>query len=336
MYNGFILSSRSLRMKMPMNAHRLCVAPMLDWTDRHCRYLLRLIAPHARLYTEMVTTGALLHGEPGRFLAYDRKEHPLALQLGGGDPEALARCAALGGQWAYDEINLNVGCPSDRVQSGRFGACLMKEPTLVAECVAAMAQAVDAPVTVKHRIGVDEIDGYEALARFVDTVQRAGCRTFIIHARKAWLSGLSPKENREIPPLVYDAVYRIKRDFPRLTIVVNGGIHTVAAAQTHLRHTDGVMLGREAYSNPWRLAELEAALWGGETPDRRAVAEAYIAYMERETAKGAALKHMTRHMLTLFQGLPGAKMWRRHLSEHAHRKDANVAVVREALNWVGA
>ena len=320
--------------KMHMNPHRLCVAPMLDWTDRHCRYLLRLISPHTWLYTEMVTVGALLRGDRERHLAYNPEEHLVALQLGGSDPADLARCASLGEQWGYDEINLNVGCPSDRVQSGRFGACLMKEPALVADCVAAMAEAVDIPVTVKHRIGVDTRDSYEELARFVATVRGAGCRTFIIHARKAWLSGLSPKENREIPPLMYDYVYRIKRDFPQSTIIVNGGVRTVEETHVHLQHTDGVMLGREAYRNPWILAQLEAALWEHETPDRRAITEAYMAYIQREMTKDVDLKHMTRPILALFQGVPGAKAWRRHLSEHAHRWVAGVEVVREALEWV--
>ena len=307
---------------------------MLDWTDRHCRYLLRLISPHARLYSEMVTTGALLHGDPCRHLRYSPREHPVALQLGGSDPRALARCARLAMQWGYDEINLNVGCPSDRVQSGRFGACLMKEPDRVAECVAAMAEVVDIPVTVKHRIGVDDQDGYEPLSRFVDSVRRAGCGAFIIHARKAWLSGLSPKENREIPPLMYPSVYRIKRDFPDLDIVVNGGIKTVEDCREHLRHVDGVMLGREAYRNPWILARLERALWGGKTPSRHRIAETFAEYVRHEVEQGTALKHMSRHALTLFQGTRGAKAWRKHLSEHAHKANAGVNVLRQALEKV--
>ena len=246
--------------------HRLCIAPMLDWTDRHFRYFARLISPNALLFTEMVSTGALLHGDVQRFLEFDPSEHPVALQLGGSDPAELALCSRLGEQWGYDEINLNVGCPSDRVQKGRFGACLMAEPRLVADCVHAMAGAVSVPVSVKHRLGIDKRDSYQELCDFVGKVSRAGCSVFIVHARKAWLEGLSPKENREIPPLDYGRVYRLKQDFPELEIVINGGICTVRACGEHLAKIDGVMIGREAYQNPWILAEMDRELFGHPAP----------------------------------------------------------------------
>lgn len=306
---------------------------MLDWTDRHCRYFLRQITRHTLLYTEMITTGALLHGDPARFLDYDAAEHPLALQLGGSDPEELAACARLADQWGYDEINLNVGCPSDRVQSGRFGACLMAEPGLVAECVAAMREATPRPVTVKHRIGIDHQDSYEALAGFVATLAGAGCETFIVHARKAWLNGLSPKQNREVPPLQYDVVHRLKTDFPGLTIVINGGFRTSAEIAAELLHVDGVMVGREAYHNPWLLAEAGRLLFGdGDVaPDRHSVAVRMRAYLERVHAAGTPVHRVTRHMLGLFQGQPGARAWRRHLSEHVHRSGCGAEVLDAAL-----
>lgn len=310
----------------------LSIAPMLDWTDRHYRYFARLMSAHALLYTEMVTTGAILHGR-GDYLAYNQEEHPLALQLGGSNPTELARCAKLAVERGYDEVNLNVGCPSDRVQNGRFGACLMAEPELVAECVGAMKQVVDIPVTVKTRIGIDEQDSYEFLTHFIDTVQASGCTDFIIHARKAWLSGLSPKENREIPPLDYGRVYQLKRDFPLLNISINGGVTTVAQAKEHLIYLDGVMIGREAYQNPYILAEVDRVLCGSQTEviSREAVIEAMLPYIEAHLQSGGRLNHITRHMIGLFQGLPGARAWRRYLSENAHKNGAGVEVVRQAL-----
>lgn len=309
---------------------------MLDWTDRHCRYFLRQLSHHTLLYTEMVTTGAIIHGK-GDYLAYSEEEHPVALQLGGSDPTALAYCAKLAEQRGYDEINLNVGCPSDRVQNGRFGACLMGEAQLVADCVKAMRDVVSIPVTVKTRIGIDDRDSYEFLGDFINTVSENGeCDMFIIHARKAWLSGLSPKENREIPPLDYPRVYRLKRDFPHLTLSVNGGIKSLAEAQTHLAYLDGVMVGREAYQNPGLLTAVDREIFKMESakPDPVDVVRAMYPYIERELAQGTYLGHITRHMLGLFQGIPGARQWRRHLSENAHKAGAGVAVVEYALNQV--
>lgn len=315
---------------------RLSVAPMMDWTDRHFRYLLRLAAPRTLLYTEMVTAAALLHGPADRLLAFHPAEHPLALQLGGSEPEALARAAAMGEAAGYDEINLNVGCPSDRVQSGRFGACLMAEPELVADCVAAMRAVVRVPVTVKCRIGIDDQDSEADLRRFVETVAEAGCTTFIVHARKAWLQGLNPKQNREIPPLDYDRVYRLKRDYPQLEVVINGGITRLPAVHEHLQRVDGVMIGREAYGNPYAIARWEAALWGRAAPplSPHGLVRAYLPYVERELTAGARLSAMTRHMLNLFQAVPGARAWRRHLSEHACRPGAGVETVEAALQKV--
>ena len=306
---------------------------MLDWTDRHCRYFLRLISRHSWLYTEMITTAAILHGDRDRLLGFHPGEAPVALQLGGSDPLELARCARIGAERGYAEINLNVGCPSDRVQSGRFGACLMAEPALVAEGVAAMIAAVSIPVTVKCRIGIDAQEDYATFAGFIDTVALAGCRTFIIHARKAWLQGLSPKENREIPPLRYDWVYRLKRERPGLEVILNGGIRSLGEAQVHLVEVDGVMLGREAYHNPWLLAEVDRTLYGDVRPlaDRQAIARAMLPYIEDQLARGVYLKHITRHMLGLFQGQPGARAWRRHLSENAHRPGADLRVMEDAL-----
>ena len=317
-------------------SRRLSVAPMLDWTDRWCRYFHRLLSRHTLLYTEMVTTGALLHGDTPRFLDFFDEEHPVALQLGGSDPGQLARCARLGEEWGYDEINLNLGCPSDRVQSGRFGACLMAEPALVAECVGAMLEAVEIPVTVKHRLGIDHLDSYDRLAHFVDTLASAGCRTFIVHARKAWLEGLSPKENREVPPLHYERVYRLKQDFPELEIVINGGVLTLDEALLHLRQVDGVMIGRAAYHQPWLLAGADRLIFGtGEHPgDRHRVVERMLPLVERECARGVPLKRITRHMLGLFHGQPGAKRWRRYLSENAHLPGAGPEVLERALALV--
>jgi tRNA-dihydrouridine synthase A len=307
------------------------VAPMMDWTDRHCRYFHRLLSPHALLYTEMVTAPAVLHGDRERLLGFDAFEHPVALQLGGSEPADLAAAARIGADLGYDEINLNVGCPSDRVQSGRFGACLMREPALVADCVAAMRAAVSIPVTVKCRLGVDEQDEYADLERFVETVRASGCETFIVHARKAWLEGLSPKENREVPPLNYERVYRLKREFPELNVVVNGGVSSVADVEEHLRHVDGVMLGRTAYHEPYRLAELEHALYGEPYPERDAVLAAFRPYIEAHLARGDRLQHISRHILGLYQGLPGARAFRRVLSERAHRKDAGYDVIVDAI-----
>jgi tRNA-dihydrouridine synthase A len=311
---------------------RLSVAPMLDWTDRHCRYFLRLISRRTLLYTEMVTTGALIHGERERHLGFDPAEHPLALQLGGSAPGDLAACARMAEDWGYDEVNLNVGCPSDRVQNGRFGACLMADPALVAECVAAMKAAVGIPVTVKTRIGVDDRDSYEHLADFVGQAEAAGCDALVLHARKAWLQGLSPKENREIPPLRYDVVERLKGDFPALSITLNGGVVTLAQARALLQRLDGVMIGREAYQNPWILAQADQIVFGdpGPPPDAHEVLEAYAGYVEGRLGAGVPLNAMTRHILGLFQGRPGARAWRRHLSENAHRPGAGGEVLRAA------
>jgi len=309
---------------------------MLDWTDRHCRFFLRLISKQALLYTEMVTTGALLHGDRQRFLQFDPSEHPLALQLGGSDPAGLAACAKMAEDFGYDEVNLNVGCPSDRVQNGSFGACLMAEPGLVAECVAAMRKAVSIPVTVKSRIGIDDRDSYEELTGFIGTVAEAGCDTFIVHARKAWLKGLSPKQNREVPPLRYDVVYQLKQDFPALRIVLNGGITTLDQAEDVLGNgVDGVMVGREAYHNPYILAEVDRRLFGASTEviTRAEIIEKLLPYIEQQRAEGVRLHSITRHILGLFHGEPGARSWRRHLSEHAVKYDADASVVREALKF---
>lgn len=321
-----------------MPIHRLCVAPMMAWTDRHERYFLRLIARRARLYTEMIPLGAILHGGAERFLRFDPAEHPVALQLGGADPDELARGAELGQYFGYDEINLNVGCPSGRVQNARFGACLMAEPDLVARCVAAMAGAVDVPVTVKTRIGIDDQDSYGFLARLVAAVAAAGCGTLILHARKALLAGLNPKQNREVPPLRYDIVHRLKRDFPGLQIVVNGGIRTLGQAVDQLRQVDGVMVGREAYWNPYALAAWERALFGiaEPAPNRIEIVLRLLPYVERELAEGTPLKAITRHILGLFTGLPGARAWRRHLSEAAHRPGAGTEAIEDALRLVEA
>jgi len=312
---------------------RFSVAPMMDWTDRHDRYFLRLIAPHVLLYTEMITTGALIHGDRARFLAFDPSEHPLALQLGGSDPEALARSAKWAADAGYDEVNLNVGCPSARVKSGRFGACLLREPELVSECIAAMKAAVTIPISLKCRIGVDEHDSHEVLAHFVESVAKAGCQIFIIHARKAWLSGLSPKQNREVPPLCYERVRQIKQAFPHLTIIVNGGISTLSEIETHLQWADGVMLGRAAYSNPYFLADIEQRYFpsGAILLTREEVVEKYILYLVQQIKNNVKLSAMTRHILGLFQGQPGAKRWRRYLSENAYLPQAGVEVVRNAL-----
>ncbi|CAI1815558.1 tRNA dihydrouridine(20/20a) synthase DusA [Serratia liquefaciens] len=317
-------------------ANRFSIAPMLDWTDRHCRYFHRLLTKETLLYTEMVTTGAIIHGK-GDYLAYSEEEHPVALQLGGSDPAALAHCAKLAEQRGYDEINLNVGCPSDRVQNGMFGACLMGQATLVADCIKAMRDVVSIPVTVKTRIGIDDQDSYEFLCDFIATVAGRGeCDMFTIHARKAWLSGLSPKENREVPPLDYPRVYQLKKDFPTLTLAINGGVKTLEEAKQHLQHLDGVMMGREAYQNPGILARVDSELFGcqSEVMDSIAIIESLYPYIERELSKGTYLGHITRHILGLFQGVPGARQWRRHLSENAHKPGADARVVEQALDLV--
>jgi len=304
---------------------------MMDWTDRHCRYFLRLLTPSALLYTEMVTAQAIMHGDRGRLLGFDPAEQPVALQLGGSDAAMLASAARAGENFGYDEINLNVGCPSDRVQSGRFGACLMAEPALVRDCVAAMREAVGVPVTVKSRIGIDDHEDYGFLRDFVGTVAESGCGTFIVHARKAILSGLSPKENREVPPLCYEFVYRLKAEFPGLVIVLNGGVRDLDSVRAHLEKVDGVMIGREAYHNPYFLAELEHALHGVEPPSREAVMSAFADYAEARLAEGVRLSSMTRHVLGLYLGRPGARRWRRQLSEGACKRGAGPEVIREAM-----
>jgi tRNA-dihydrouridine synthase A len=304
--------------------HELCVAPMMDWTDRHCRYFLRQVSSRAFLYTEMITTAALIHGDVERHLAFDEAEHPVALQLGGSEPDELARCARLGERYGYDEINLNIGCPSERVQRGAFGACLMAEPKLVADCVRAIRDSVQVPVTVKHRTGIDKVEDYAFLRDFVGAVAEAGCRTFFVHARNAILKGLSPKENREIPPLKYEYVYRLKRELPALEIVVNGGITTGKEIEAHLRHVDGVMLGRAAYHDPWVLADV------GNT--REKVVRTMYQYARRHLP----LRQVTRHMLGLYHGMPRARLWRRMLSDSARLAGNRPELLLEALETVDA
>jgi tRNA-dihydrouridine synthase A len=320
-----------LRQPLQKDDWRLTVAPMMDWTDRHCRYFHRLLSPHARLYTEMVTSAALVRGKQLRLLEHSQQEHPVALQLGGSDPHELAVAARYGMDAGYDEINLNVGCPSDRVQSGRFGACLMREPALVGDCVKAMRDAVDIPVTVKCRIGVDDQDDYADLQHFTETMIAAGVEVLVVHARKAWLQGLSPKENREIPPLDYERVYRLKREFPQLVVVINGGITTVDQVQAHLAQVDGVMLGRAAYHDPYVLALVEAALYGESLPAREDVLHRMRPYIEAELARGTALKHISRHLLGLYQGEPGARGFRRRLSEGTHLPGAGWSLIEQAI-----
>ncbi len=311
---------------------RLSVAPMMDWTDRHCRRFHRLLAPSALLYTEMVSSGAVLHGDRERLLGFGPEEHPLALQVGGSEPAELARCARIAAERGYDEVNLNVGCPSDRVRQGRFGACLMLEPGRVRDCVAAMREAVAIPVTVKTRLGVDQHESYAWFSDFVGRVAESGCAVFIVHARKAWLSGLSPKENREVPELRYDWVYRLKQENPGLTVILNGGVGSVAEVERHLREVDGVMLGRAAYHDPWLLTELQARLFAQPGPaSREAAAEALTDYLRVQVGRGVAAKQVCRHALGLFQGQPGARRWRRYLSEHAHREPDNGELLLQAL-----
>ena len=319
-----------------MPAHTISVAPMMGWTDRHARYFLRLISQHTLLYTEMVTTGAVLHGQRESLLKYHPAEHPLALQLGGSEPVELGECAQIAQDLGFDEINLNVGCPSDRVQSGRFGACLMAEPRLVADCVAAMNSRVQIPVTVKCRIGIDDMDDFAGLEHFVDTIAATGCDTFIVHARKAWLQGLSPKQNREIPPLRYDLVYQLKQARPQLNILINGGIKTIEEVSAHLQQVDGVMLGREAYHNPYMLAEVDRLFYGSDRPvvSRKQVVAGLMAYIDVELATGTRLHSITRHIHGLFAACPGARAWRRELSTSAHRELADSRVVEQALHHI--
>lgn len=308
----------------------------MDWSDRHCRYFWRQLTAKSRLYTEMVVTGAIIHGDRERFLQFNDVEHPIALQVGGSDPAALAQCARIAQEWGYDEINLNCGCPSDRVQNGMIGAILMSKPELVADCIDAMQKACDIPVTVKHRIGIDDMEDYEALSQFVATVAQTGCSTFIVHARKAWLKGLSPKENREIPPLRYDLVVQLKKAFPHLNIVINGGVNCLDQAETLLDDLDGVMIGREAYHNPFFLADVDQKLFGTPNPsaNRNEVLDKFIHYAEQQNIAGTRLHHMSRHILGLYLGQPGARSFRRHITIHAANREARANVLREAKQLV--
>ena len=317
-------------------SHRFSVAPMIDWTDRHARYFMRLLSQHALLYTEMITTGAIIYGSAEKHLDFSEEEHPIALQLGGSDPADLAKACKIASTYGYDEINLNLGCPSDRVQSGMFGACLMGKKDLVADCFKAMQDAVDIPITVKCRTGIDDLDSLEFLEDFVGTIKHAGCETFVIHARKAWLSGLSPKENREIPPLHYDRVYHIKQMNPELSVVVNGGITGISECLSHLSHCDGVMVGRESYNNPYFLAQVDHALFGDDrqTPSRHETVRMMFPYIENALQQGVKLNHITRHMLGIFNGVSGARRFRRHISENAHKPNADLAVLESALTMI--
>lgn len=310
---------------------------MMARTDRHFRYFLRLLTRRTLLYSEMVVYQAIEHGDRDYLLGYDESEHPLVLQLGGDDPEGLARAARIAQDWGYDEVNLNVGCPSDRVQSGNFGVCLMKEPDTVARCIEAMMKAVDIPVTVKHRIGVDDLDAYDDMANFVEVVRQTGCDRFTVHARKAWLKGLSPKENRNIPPLRYEDVYRLKTDFPELIVEINGGVKTHDEIREHLKHVDAVMIGRAAYDDPFLFAEMDSRYFDETSDpytDRHSAIEAMYPYIEAQRSKDVRLSHITRHLLALFNGMPGARRWRRHLSENAVKEGAGVEVLQQALALV--
>ncbi len=325
-------------MTMTLSPWHVCLAPMMDWSDTHCRYFWRLLTRKARLYTEMVTTAAIIHGDRDRFLKFNAEEHPLALQLGGSHPAELRDCARMAEDRGFDEINLNCGCPSDRVQNGKIGAILMTEPERVADCVAAMTDAVRIPVTVKHRLGVDDMDSDDHLHRFVATVAPAGCRLFIVHARKAWLKGLSPKENREVPPLEYDRVLGLKAAFPELGFVLNGGIKTLSTAQKYAETLDGVMIGREAYQNPFMLAEIDRCMYGcSENPrDRDAVLMEFSRYCADKTGNGHRVSAMTRHIMGLYHGQTGGRIFRRYLSEHANRPDADARVLLEARHAMGS
>ena len=327
----FAVNRGTLDNKLSPHGKIFAIAPMMEWTDTHCRVLHRLLTRRALLHTEMVTAEAIIRGNRARLLAFDASEHPVALQLGGSEPQRLAEAARIAADVGYDEINLNVGCPSERVQSGRFGACLMREPELVAECVAAMRAAVAVPVTVKCRLGVDEQEPHRSLRTLIDLCEHEGVTTFIVHARKAWLDGLSPKENRDVPPLDYGLVYWVKEEKPHLTIVINGGIESLDACEAHLAKVDGVMLGRAAYQSPAMLAEVDARFFGGEERDVDDAVEDYLDYVAKKLAAGEPLAAMTKHMLGLFNGRPGARLFRRHLSENATRKGAGIAVLRDAL-----
>ena len=320
-------------MSLQLN-RKLTVAPMMGHTDRHFRYLMRTISPHALLYTEMITTGAIIHGDRQRFLEHHADEYPLAIQLGGSDPEDLATCAVIAEDTGYDEVNLNVGCPSARVQSGRFGAWLMAEPELVAECVAKMLHRVGIPVTVKTRIGINDKDSYEELVHFIQAVKTAGCSTFIMHARKAWLNGLSPKENREIPPLQYETVYQLKQDLPELDFIINGGFTSEDDIMEQYENVDGVMIGRAAYQNPYLLAKIDQSLFNKETQllTRYEILERFMAYVQQNLDQGVYLGHMSRHILGLFLGKPGARAYRRYISENAYKEGAGVEVIRMAMD----
>jgi tRNA-dihydrouridine synthase A len=309
----------------------------MDWSDRHCRYLWRLMSKNTLVYTEMVTTGAIIYGDnKERFLGYNQEEHPVAIQLGGSNANDLAQCAQLAQQWGYDEVNLNVGCPSDRVQNGQFGACLMAESALVRDGIKAMQDSCDLPVTIKHRIGIDDLDSYQWLADFIATVAESGCKTFIVHARKAILSGLSPKQNREIPPLSYPTVYQLKQDFPQLEFILNGGIEDLEQCKQHLQHVDGVMLGRAAYQNPWLISDVDPILFNSaaliSSPEQ--LVERYMPYIQSQLDAGAPLMRMSKHLLGVFQGVPGARQFRRHLSENGHKKSAGIEVIERALALV--
>ncbi len=316
--------------------HRLSIAPMLNWSDRHYRYFMRLITKRTPLYTEMITCDAIINGDPDYHLGFNESEYPLVAQIGGSSPEQLAECARIIEQYGYNEINLNVGCPSDRVQKGRFGACLMAEADLVAEMVETMSRSVEIPITVKVRTGIDEQDDYPFLHNFVTTVAQAGCQHFIIHARKAWLDGLSPKENREIPPLDYSRVYQLKADAPHLQISINGGISTLKEVAHHLEHVDGVMIGREAYHNPYFFSQVDQRFYQerSTTPSRFEVLEQFYPYVEQVLKSGGRLNHLTRHIFGLFQGVPGARAWRRHLSENVHKESAGIGVIQHAASLV--
>ena len=320
-----------------MSSHTLCIAPMMEWTDRHYRYLVRLMTKHTRLYTEMVTTGALVHGDRERFLQFNDIEHPLALQLGGSDPIEMAQSAQWGEQAGYDEININVGCPSDRVPAGRFGVCLMREPALVAECITSMRDKISIPITVKCRIGVDDDDDYDFLQRFVNSIKQAGCDTLIVHARKALLKGLNPKQNREIPPLNYDRVYQLKNDYSNMKIIINGGINSIEEIKQHLLHVDGVMIGRQAYKHPEFLLNVDKEIYGDtdkESSLMNDVINQYAVYVEKNMQQGTPLKSMTKHILNVYQGIPGAKHWRRHLSENMHKPNASVELIYQGLEKI--
>lgn len=324
--------------RKPLN-RRFCTAPMMDWSDKHCRMFWRQLTQHSLLYTEMVTTGALIHGDKERFLQYSDVEHPIALQLGGSNPEELAQCAQFAQQWGYDEVNLNVGCPSDRVQNNKIGACLMAYPQLVRDCIKAMRDACDIDVTIKHRIGIDDTDSYGHMRDFVSTVAESGCTTFVVHARKAILQGLSPKENREVPPLQYDLVYRLKQEFPQLEIILNGGINSHDKADDILKQVNGVMLGREAYHNPAILMKVDALYYGqAEKEDdleaRITAIRSLYPYIEEQLKHGAVLHHISRHTLGMFNGMKGARLYRRHLSEQAFKKESGTEVMEQALSYL--